>query len=482
MKRREFLYLAAASSAGLALGPSCQRSKKESKTYTNSKKTENLIKGEEPHYRKLVKSSFSGGKLKSANDTIIVALIGAGGWGSHLMMQAGETNENFMVKYICDVDDTRGGYLISELEKKQSFKPIRVRDMRKVFDDKEVDAVFIATPEHWHALATIWACQAGKDVYIEKPSSHNIVEGQKMIEAAMKYERIVQCGTHNRSAQEAITARNYIDSGELGELVAVHVKGMLPGPIPFNERKNSEVPDTIDWNMWLGPAPLVPYNVTRNKSWHYYWDYGGGIAMSNDVIHGLDMARLVLGNPGFPSSVYCVGGRYFFDDNRDIPDYQMATLDYGNYVMTLEVGESTPYMEKSPDEVRFGNIFPKWNVNGTRIEILGTKRMMYVGRMGGGWQVIDKGGKVVAEEYATYHLKEHLVNFFDCVRSRKQPNSDVVETHKSAALIHLVNTSYRVGCKHLDFSPKSETIINDSKAQELSFYKYREGFEMPKII
>jgi predicted dehydrogenase len=354
--------------------------------------------------------------------------------------------------------------------------------MRKVFDDREIDAVFIATPEHWHALATIWACQAGKDVYVEKCVSHTIVEGQKMIEAAMKYERVVQCGTHNRSAAEALTAGKYIKNGELGEIVAVHIKSMLPGPIPFNEKENTKAPDTIDWNMWLGPAPLVPYNVSRNKSWQYYWDYGGGNAFTNEVIHQLDMARLVLGDPGLPSSVYCVGGRYFFDDNRDVPDYQMATFDCGHYVMTIEGGESTPYMEKSPSEVRYGDIFPNWSQNGTRIEILGTKRMMYVGRMGGGWQVFDKGGEVVAQQTASYHLRDHLLNFFDCVRSRKQPNGNIVEGHKSSILVHLANISYRVGGKQLSFSPKYETILNDSKAQEMIRTEYRKGFNVPDEI
>lgn len=481
MRRRKFFYLAGSGVAGLTLATSCQMSKKEG-TLSASKGSKAVSLNEEPSYRKVIKPSFSGGRTRSANDTIVVALIGAGGWGSNLILLAAETGENFRVKYVCDVDDTRGGHAIAELEKKQGFKPIRVRDMRKVFDDKEVDAVFIATPEHWHALATIWACQAGKDVYVEKCISHNIFEGQKMIEATMKYERIVQCGTHNRSAAEALTARDYINSGELGKLVAVHIKSMLPGPIPFNDKGDTKAPDTIDWDMWLGPAPKVPYNVSRNKSWHYYWAYGGGNALSNEVVHQLDMARLVLGDPGLPSSVYCVGGRYFFDDNRDFPDYQMVTYDLGKYVMTVEAGDCAPYLGRSGNEVRFGKAFPKWSHNGTRIEILGTKRMMYVGRMGGGWQVFDKGGEIVAEQSALYHLKEHLVNFFDCVRSRKQPNAPIVEGHKSSIFIHLANLSYRAGCKQLLFSPEYETILNDSKAQELTFYQYRKGFEMPQEV
>ena len=245
--------------------------------------------------------------------------------------------------------------------------------MRKVFGrPQEVDALYL------YAYTGALACfglryglrQAGKDVYVEKCISHNISEGHKMIEAAMKYERVVQCGTLNRSASEALKAKEYIDSGELGDLISVHVMGMRPGPIPFNEKASDKAPDTIDWNLWLGPAPRAPYSVSRNKSWFYYWEYGGGYAMTNAVIHELDLARLILGDPGFPSSVYCVGGRYFFDDNRDVPDYQLATFDYGKYVMYIEAGQCTPYMDRTPDAIRFSNTrFPEWSQSGTRVEI-----------------------------------------------------------------------------------------------------------------
>ena len=239
-------------------------------------------------------------------------MIGAGSWGTNLILNVAELNKNVLVKYVCDVDDTRGGRAISELEKIQKVKPVRVRDMRKVFDDPEVDGVIIATPQHWHGLATIWACQAGKDVYVEKCISLTIPEGQKMIEAAMKYERIVQCGTQNRSSDYALSARDYIKSGQLGEVVAVNVMELLNGPVPFNEKTGEKAPDTIDWNMWLGPAPEVPYSVSRNKSSLYYWDYSGGNGPGEWCIHQVDLARLVLDNPGFPESVYCTGGQISF--------------------------------------------------------------------------------------------------------------------------------------------------------------------------
>ncbi len=474
MKRRKFFKLATTGAAGITLAGSCTGGGSEAVTAGNTLVEPGIV----PAYRKSIVPSFATGTQKSANDRIVVALIGAGGHGITVILQAANLGENVFVKYVCDVDDTRGGYGITELEKIQGTAPIRVRDMRTVLDDKEVDAVFIATPEHWHGLATVWACQAGKDVYVEKCISHNINEGQKMIEAAMKYERIVQCGTQNRSSAYAKSAREFIQRGDLGGIMAVHIKEMLSGPIPFVEKEETRAPDTIDWDMWLGPAPMVPYSVSRNKSWSYYWDYAGGNSMSGGIIHQLDLARLVLGDPGFPQSVYCAGGRYFFDDKRDVPDYQMATFDYGKYVLTLEAGECTPYLKKSGPDVRFSEKFPEWMQNATRIEILGTKGMMYVGRMGGGWQAFGEDKQIIGQEPGYYPLEAHIRNFIHCLRNREQPNGNIVEGHHSAVLIHLANLSYRAGNKQLLFSPEYETITNSPEAAKMIVRDYRTGYEI----
>jgi predicted dehydrogenase len=234
--------------------------------------------------------------------------------------------------------------------------------------------------------------------------------------------------------------------------------------------------------MWLGPAPEVPYNVSRNKSWLYYWDYAGGNVTSGGSIHQLDMARLILGNPDLPKSVYCAGGRYLFNDRRDVPDYQMATFDYGNFVLTLETGEFTPYFQKEGLDVRLGTKYPKWMQNSTRIDIYGTKRMMYVGRMGGGWQVFDKDEKLVAQDKGIFPLKAHILNYIDCIRTRKQPNGNIVEGHKSSVHIHLANLAYRAGNKQLLFSPEYESILNDKNAADMARLTYRKGFEILKEV
>ena len=479
MKRRNFFQTTAFGIAGLSLA-SCKISNNGNTGSTPDDRGRSAVGG--PSYRKNLKSTFSKSNLKSANDRIIVAIIGVGGYGNKLIQEAVTLNKNIQVKYVCDVDDTRGGKTIIDIEKVQGVKPIRVRDMRKVYDDKEVDAVFIATPEHWHALATIWACQAGKDVYVEKCISHNLFEGQKMIEAAMKYERVVQCGMQNRSADYALTARDYIESGELGDLVSVHIRELETGPIPFRMKEDTNAPDTIDWDLWLGPAPKVPYNISRNKSWGYFWDYAGGLAMSNGIIHQLDMTRLILDKIDFPKSVYCAGGRYFYDDQRDIPDYQMAILDYENFLVTLETGQCTPYMEKTNNEIRYGGGFPEWSQNTSRVLIQGTKKMMYVGRMGGGWQVFDKKNELVAQQEGYFPRIPHIENFIDCIRTRENPNGDIVEGHKSSALIHLTNASYRVGSKQLIFDPETEMVLNNEKANEILSGSYRKGFEIPDKV
>ena len=477
MNRRKFIGNVSLGVAGISVTSACSGGGNGTVTENNS--LQNL---QVPGYRAKIKSSLTITNPLSAGDKVILALIGAGNWGSGLALNIIELNKNLEIKYVCDVDDTRGGRIIAEIEKKQGYPPGRLRDMRKVFDDKEVDGVIIATPQHWHALASIWAMQAGKDVYVEKCVSFTIGEGQKMIEAAMKYERILQCGTQNRSAAYNYKARDYIKSGELGQIVAVEVMELDPGPVPFKEKEDSPVPDTIDWDMWLGPAQSVPYSISRNKSWLYYWDYSGGGELSNGAIHQMDLARFVLGDPGFPKSVYCAGGRYTFDDKRNIPDYQMTTYDYGSFIMTLQTGDFTPYMSKASAEIRNSDLFPEWKLNCEKIVIYGTKRVMYLGRMGAGWQVFDKDGQIVAQEYGRFPLSDHLGNFVDCIRSRKQPNAPIVEGHKSAVLVHLANLSYRAGSKQLLFSPEYERITNDEKAQTLAEGYYRKGFEIPDPV
>ncbi len=414
----------------------------------------------------------------NANDKVILALIGAGGRGTRLILTTQKCCPNVEVKYICDVDDTRGGNAVAELEKQQGKRPQQVSDMRRVFDDKEVDGVIIATPEQWHALATIWACQAGKDVYVEKNISLSITEGEKMIQAARKYNRIIQCGTQNRSADYAFTARDYIQSGKLGKIVLVKAYCMLPGSNPWFMKEDAPVPEGLDWDLWLGPAPKVAYNISRHKAWYDWWAYSGGQALAGDASHVLDLARMALGDPSHPGSVYCAGGRVIFNDKREIPDNQTITFDYGDYIMTCESSKYGNYLSKSPASVRFGNEFPNWPFNSTRIEIYGTDSIMYLGRHGGGWQVMGEDSEIIAEEFGYFPDEAHQKDFIQSIRTRKSPNANIEQGHHSANLIHLANLSYRSGKKQLYFN--GEKVTNSDEANRLDNLSYRPGFEMPE--
>ncbi len=419
--------------------------------------------------------------MADANDKVILALIGAGGRGTQVILSMQKCVPGVEVKYVCEVDEERGGRAIDELEKQQNYKPVRIGDMRKSFDDKDVDAVVICTPEHWHALATIRACQAGKDVYVEKNISMTIPEGRKMIEAADKYKRIVQCGFQNRSAPYNFSARDYIQSGKLGKIVVVKAYCMLPGHKPWIYKEDEAVPPGLDWDQWLGPAPSVPYNVSRHKGYNEFWAYSCGLPLA-DCCHVIDLARMVLGDPDHARSAYCAGGRVLYEDNRDIPDNQTITYDFGEFPMTVEASIYGEYMSKASPEIRYGNLFPNWPFNSDRMEIYGTEGMMYLGRHGAGWQVLGSGSEIIAQDYGYFPDEVHQQDFIKCIRTRKVPNSDIEQGHKSATLVHLANLSYRTGEKQLYYDPENEIVKNSDEANLISVGTYRKEYEIPEIV
>jgi predicted dehydrogenase len=418
---------------------------------------------------------------KSASDKVVLGLIGAGARGSRLILDFRKNCQGVEVKYICDVDSTRGGRAISEIGKDQGYEPVWVEDMRRVYDDRDVDAVIIATPEHWHALAFIWASQAGKDIYIEKNISQSIPEGIKMIEAAQKYNNIVQVGSQSRSGDFSFSAHDYIMQGKLGKIVSVRSHCLLSGHSEWLLKPDSPVPETLNWDMWLGPAPKVPYNVSRHKAAYDWWEYSPGSQMAM-AVHVVDLARMVLGDPDDPSSVYCAGGRILFDDNRPIPDIQVVTYEFDGFPMTLESATFGDYMSKSTTEVRFGKLFPDWKLNSTRTEIYGTEGLMLLEIQGGGWQVIGNDGELRDQEYGYYPDENHQKNFISCIRQRKTPNANIVQGHKSATLIHLANLAYRTGEKQLFYDNKTGTITNSDLANKISEGSYRAPYVLPKEV
>jgi predicted dehydrogenase len=418
-------------------------------------------------------------RAQGANDKVALALIGAGGRGSDLAMKFVQL-PGVEFKYVCDPDATRGEGLLKQLEQKQGRAPQRLQDFRRALEDRDVTAVVVATPEQWHALATIRACQAGKDVYVEKNTSLHLWEGRKMIEAARKYRRAVQVGFQNRSAPYAVSAREYLASGKLGKVVLVKVFNLLDGG-GWRPQPDSPPPAGLDWDLWLGPAPAVPYNRGRHLGWNDWWDYGGG-HFSGDASHQLDLTRMALGDPPPPQSVHCAGGRLGYADGREMPDTLAVTYDYGDFVMTCESGNVMPYMRKFPNEVRYGDQWPYWPQSSCRVEIYGTRNLMYLGRHGCGWQVLEAGGKVIAQDKGRFPDQWHQPNFIECVRSRKQPNADIEQAHQSACLVHLGAISLRVGGRQLHFDAARERFTDNDAANRLLKPQYRAGYEVPEEV
>lgn len=385
------------------------------------------------------------GRVLGANDEIQTAVIGIHGrGGSHI--NAFSKMSGVRLAGLCDVDLT---VLDSQAKKFAGIK--KFQDVRRLLDDKDIDAISIATPNHWHSLMTVWACQAGKDVYVEKPCSHNVFEGRKCVEAARKYNRIVQHGTQSRSGNFARLPA-IVKSGQYGKLLVS--KGYCCKPrwtIGYKPIKTP--PAHLDFNIWLGPAPSQPYHENLvHYNWHWFWDFGNG-DMGNQGVHEIDMARWAIGGT-LPRSVVSLGGRWVdekdFHDQGQTPNQIVSLFDYGDSLLLFEtrglVGKGKQYPQIVSNElyfeagvVRGGMFYPK-----------GQK----------------EGQPLVKVDYH-FHPGSHFANFINACKSRRytELNADIEEGHLSAALCHLGNISYRMGGpqrfeKPTDFS--NNQVVGDS--------------------
>jgi predicted dehydrogenase len=275
-----------------------------------------------------------------------------------------------------------------------------------------------------------------------------------------------------------VKAKEYIQSGKLGEIYLVRVFNMMQHP---RQKKvpDQPVPEGFDYDMWCGPAPKLPYNPSRQ--WLNQWEYSCG-PIAGDAVHQLDLARYLIDDIPYPKTVVNAGGVNVLKDGREIPDTQLATFEYGPLTLLMETALWTPYMTKTPMEIRDTDRFPSWPFNGTRVELLGTEGFMYYGRHGDGWQAYDAKGELVHSEYGRQADKEHQDNFIDCIRTRNKPNTDVEIGHLSVLLCHLANISYRVGNLKLEFDPKTETFTNCDQANKYIKREYREPWIVPDNV
>jgi len=426
-------------------------------------------------------SSKSYASIIGANERINVAVVGIRGQGgSHISSYcAMKDTRNVQLKTLCDVDEQYFANLSKTVLDKTGVKPLTEWDMRKVFDDKDIHAVSFAIPNHWHALATIWACQAGKHVYVEKPACYNIFEGRKMVEAARKYNLLVQTGFNNRSSSNVIDAMKFLHEGGIGDVYMA--RGLCYKPRDsFGIAKDSEPPATLHYDMWLGPAPLRPYNEKRGHyNWHWFWDTGNGDT-GNQGPHQFDVARWGLNKNEHPVSAYAAGGLYGIDPKecaQETPNTLACTFKYKDGKMLEFETRGRYFNGESSLNIQVGNMF------------YGTEG--YLELNGETWKAFRQrekepfaGSGIGERKQNARGESDHWGNFIDAIRSGKKEtlNCEINDGHYSSALPHLANISYRLG-RGLKFNGDTEKFVNDPEADAMLKRKeYRKPYVVPDKV
>ena len=414
----------------------------------------------------------SGAAQAAPNDRVTVCVAGVRGRGNALL-RAFAANSAVDVKYVCDIDEAVLKGRTAQVASLTGKKPEAITDFRKALDDKDVAALVLGTPDHWHALPTILACQAGKDVYVEKPDGHNIREGQTMVAAAKKYERIIQLGTQARSGKHHAAAIEYLRSGAIGRaLYAKAWESAKQGGI--GRPKDGTPPATVDYDTWLGPAPKRAFNVNRfHGNWRWFFDYGTG-DLGNDGVHRLDNARRGLEAAlaaekktlaAVPRTVSATGGKYYFDDAQEWPDTLVVSYDYPGYVLTYEmrIWSPYPYYGESEGAAVFGD---------AGYVVIGNSR----------WRAYDARARMIKEASGGDHTSDHVQNFIDCMRSRDKPTADLETVgHPSSLMCHLGNVAWRVG-RSVRYDPQTYAFPGDSEANALlTRPEYRKPWVLPEI-
>ncbi len=421
----------------------------------------------------------------SAGDTVNIAVIGIRSRGKdHYRALAKVPNVNIVA--ICDIDQQLLPEAVSEIEKLTGSKPATETEYRKILENKDIDAVSIATPNHWHALMAIWACQAGKDVYVEKPVSHTVEEGRKIVEAARKYNRVVQTGTQSRSQTATIDAMDFMNKDGLGKIFMARGLCLKPrGSI--GHVKNSNIPDGVNWDAFLGPAPYRPFNENRfHYKWHWFWDTGNG-DFGNQGIHQADIARWAMGKHTHPVRIQGTGNYFIWDSDQETPNMQQLQFEYEDgSILQFEVRGLGTNTEAG---IRVGNL------------IFGSKGWMSLGNEDDGLSKVHYSDiKIKPDGFSSYKEEDgpefnnddpatansvvnHFTNFIDCVRSRKWQNlnADILEGHLSTSLCHLGNIASRLQ-RTLHFNPNAERFVNDPEADTYLTKMYRAPYLLPDKV
>jgi len=426
----------------------------------------------------IVAPTILSSKVFGANDRINAAVLGVNGRGknhiSSLMNQ-----KNVQVTTLCDPDLNVLAKRKKEFSEKYNKSVALVQDLRNVMDDKDIDVVSIASPNHWHALSVIWACQAGKDVYVEKPGSHNLWEGRKMVEAAQKYDRIVQHGVQLRSSPAINEAIELMRDGYIGKVYMA--RGLVfRWRADIGDKGFSAVPNGLDYDLWTGPAPKRPF--TRNLvhyNWHWHWDYGNG-DVGNQGIHETDLCMWGL-DVGLPTKITSMGGKFLWDDCKEVPEVLTSVYHYPEEKKIIQF-EVRPWCTNTEDGATVGNIF--YGDKGILVVEGYSKYKTYLGQDRTPGKSGDDGAmEASGMDRGSGGTDGHFQNFIEAVRNHDASllNGPIETGHLSSGLAHLGNIAYRTG-KVLTFNPEAEKFVNDPEADKMLSRNYREGFEVPEIV
>lgn len=383
----------------------------------------------------------------SPNERLRVAVVGVNGrGGAHI--HGFRSRKDCEIAAICDADEGVGQAKVAGIEKSTGKKPVFFTDIRKLLEDKSINIVSIATPNHWHALGAIWAIQAGKDVYVENPVSHNVSEGRRVVEAARKHNRICQTGTQCRSMPGTIEMMKYIHSGEIGEVNLAHALCYRPRP-SIGPKGVYDVPAKVNYDLWSGPAPLhLPTRPRFHHDWHWQWDYGSG-DLGNLGVHQMDVARWGLGLDDVGQGVMSYGGRFGYEDAGETANTQTCIHDYGNKTLVHEVRglRSATELPKTANAggIFYGTRFSDGGPAFAGVIFYGAKGYVVMNSYDGGFAFDLDGNPIKKFSGGAENL--HFDNCVKAVRSRKfqDLNADILQGHLSSALCHLGNISYRLG-------------------------------------